>query len=78
VSERHLDCEEVLRHLLEYLDRALDEDDMAAIDRHLERCRACFGRAEFEKRLKDAIGAAAVRRASPGLRARLKHIIGRF
>ncbi|HVL34743.1 MAG TPA: zf-HC2 domain-containing protein [Burkholderiales bacterium] len=78
MSPRELDCEEVLRQLLEYLDRALPEDDLGAIQFHLERCRACFSRAQFERRLKEAVRAAGVQRASARLRLRLTALIERF
>ena len=49
-------CEEVVAHLLEYLDGELDAEKRAHIDRHLEECRGCYSRAEFERRLKAEIG----------------------
>lgn len=78
MSERDLDCEDVLRRLLEYLDRELDSGEAGSIARHLERCRACFSRAEFEKKLKDSLRATGLRRASLRLRLRLKSIIEGF
>jgi len=78
MSERHLDCEQVIRHLLEYLDRELDDQTMAEMGRHLDECRGCFGRAEFERKLKESLQAAGSKRASSRLRSRIKAIIGSF
>lgn len=50
-----LGCEEALRRLAAYLDDELDTGAAAEVERHLERCRSCFSRAEFERRLKDRI-----------------------
>lgn len=71
-------CEDVLRELLAYLDREVDAMTAAAIDRHLEDCRACFSRAQFERKLKAHLRAAAEKRAPERLRARVKDILDKF
>lgn len=78
MSVRQLDCEDVIRHLLEYLDRELDADAMGAMNRHLDECRGCFSRAEFERKLKASLRAAGSRRASERLRSRIKGLIEDF
>ena len=47
-----IDCEEALRRLAEYLDAELHGNSRREMEQHLERCRSCFSRVEFEKRLK--------------------------
>jgi anti-sigma factor (TIGR02949 family) len=47
-----IDCEEVLRHLFAYLDGELEDGRQQQIRAHLELCRGCFSRMEFESRLK--------------------------
>jgi anti-sigma factor (TIGR02949 family) len=49
---RVIDCEEALHRLFEYLDAELDRRSQREMEQHLERCRSCFSRVEFEKRLK--------------------------
>jgi mycothiol system anti-sigma-R factor len=49
---RPIDCEEALRRLFEYLDAELNGEPQREIEQHLERCRSCFSRVEFEKQLK--------------------------
>lgn len=49
------DCEETVRALWDYLDRALDAPTMAAIDAHLQRCEYCREHARFERTLLDRI-----------------------
>lgn len=49
---RVIDCEEALRRLFEYLDAELHGEHHREMEQHLERCRSCFSRVEFEKRLK--------------------------
>jgi anti-sigma factor (TIGR02949 family) len=71
-------CEEVIEHLLDYLDGEIDEVKRAQIDDHLEECRGCFSRAEFETALRKRIGQVGERRAPPTLEARIKALIDQF
>ena len=48
-------CEEALERLATYLDGELAPDDVPEMEKHLERCRSCFSRAEFERRLKERL-----------------------
>lgn len=50
-----IDCEEAVRRLAEYLDRELDPSEHDEVERHLDRCRSCYSRAEFERKLKERI-----------------------
>ena len=49
---RTINCEEALRRLFDYLDAELAGEPRREMDEHLQRCRSCFSRLEFEKRLK--------------------------
>lgn len=49
---RRVDCEAALRRLAEYLDGELAAGEAVEVDRHLETCRSCWSRAEFEGGLK--------------------------
>lgn len=60
-----IDCEEALRRLATYLDRELDGARSAQVERHLEECRSCFSRAEFERRLKEKVHEALGARSVP-------------
>lgn len=48
-------CEDALRLLAAHLDRELDAPTQDQMERHLETCRSCYSRAEFEKRLKEHV-----------------------
>jgi anti-sigma factor (TIGR02949 family) len=71
-------CDEVLKHLVPYLDREIDRETAAEIDRHLESCRGCLSRAEFERQLKAQLRAAGARSAPGTLRARIRQIVDKF
>lgn len=71
-------CEEVLKQLVVYLDRETDAQTAAEIHWHLEKCRACFSRAEFESKLKACVRESGGIAAPERLRVRIKDIIKQF
>lgn len=73
-----LRCEEVLRNLLTYLDRELEPEMSTRIAHHLELCRGCFSRAEFERKLKAHLRSCGMVSTPATLRVRLKQLINRF
>lgn len=78
MSGDHLTCEEVIERLFAYLDREVDDTLSSEIDRHLERCRDCFTRAEFEKKLRAKVAGTGRVKAPHHLRRRIKGLIDRF
>jgi anti-sigma factor (TIGR02949 family) len=54
-EQRTIECEEALRRLAEYLDHELGRVPAAEVQQHLERCRSCYSRAEFERGLKSRL-----------------------
>jgi len=58
-------CEEALESLFEYLDGEIDEARSAAIEKHLEICRKCYPRAQFERAFLDALGRVDTSEAVP-------------
>ena len=65
-------CEEALNHLFEYLDGEIDEKRRTAIEKHLEICKKCYPRAQFERAFLDALGGVGAGEAVPGeVRARV-------
>lgn len=78
MAKPNVTCEEVLKHLVAYLDREMDAHAAAEIERHLEECRACFSRAEFERRLKAQLGAAGDGSAPERLRTRIRKLVDEF
>jgi anti-sigma factor (TIGR02949 family) len=75
---RVIDCEEALHRLFEYLDAELDRQSLRAMEQHLERCRSCFSRVEFEKRLKAHTMELRVEPVSPELEARIRGVLDSF
>lgn len=73
-----LTCEEVIGKLLEYLDRELDPVTQREIERHLEVCRGCFTRAEFERRLRARLAEVGAAKAPESLRLRIAALFDQF
>jgi len=74
-----MNCDETLEKLWQYLDRELDGASCVELQRHLEECRQCFSRAEFERRLRDILRrSCAGDQAPPELRERLSHLLRLF
>jgi mycothiol system anti-sigma-R factor len=75
---RTIDCEEALRRLFDYLDAELHGEPEREMQQHLERCRTCFSRLEFEKRLKAHVGELRSEPVPAELQERIRKIIDRF
>ena len=73
-----IECEEAIRKLLDYLDRELGEPDRAQVARHLETCRGCYSRAEFERRLRALVAETGRVSAPTSLRQRVRGLMERF
>ena len=71
-------CEDVLKHLVDYLHGEVENDKVAEIEKHLDSCRNCFSRAEFEKALKDRVRDEAREKAPEALQERLKDLMDKF
>ena len=72
-------CEEAVAKLWQYLDRELDDKAMVEIERHLEDCRECFSKAQFERQLRALMRRSCGREHAPArLRARLHQLLRMF
>ena len=71
-------CDEALRRLVDFFNRELTTDEQAEVEHHMERCRACFSRGEFELRLKEKLAAVGRESAPPSMGARIRKILGEY
>lgn len=75
-EDQSMRCEEALRLLAQFLDRELDDHDQAAVEEHLATCRACFSRAEFERRLRTQLAALRSVDVPQSLDRRIREVLG--
>ena len=71
-------CDDALRLLAAYLDGEVSGDDRHNVGEHLARCRSCFSRAEFERRLKEQLAAVGTHPVERRLETRIRELIDQF
>lgn len=77
-TPKPIDCEEALRLLAAFLDHELHPTEREGVERHLEICRSCFSRAEFERRLKAEIGRLGREEISTAFELRVRRLLASF
>ena len=78
MTKQQIDCEQALRQILEYVDHELGEHDHSLMEQHLHTCKSCFSRMEFERRLKEKVGALRDEEVPSQLGARIKGLLKSF
>lgn len=78
MSDRVLTCEQAIRLLVEYLDDELDAGRRGDLEHHLDICRSCYSRREFEKGLKEQVSELGREPVRPEFQERIRALVGRF
>jgi anti-sigma factor RsiW len=77
-NERVLTCEEAVGFLAAYLDGELEGATPGEIEAHLTRCRSCYSRAEFERRMKAQLATLGRTDVRPEFTDRLRRLLNQF
>ena len=77
-DERRIECEEAVRRLARYLDGELGDREDAEVERHLETCRSCWSRAEFERRLRSRLADLVQAEVDPDFEDRIRTLLRGF
>lgn len=72
---RPIDCEQALLRIFELVDHELHGEERKAMEEHLETCRSCFSRAEFERRLKAKLAGLRDARPDARMRGRIERLL---
>ena len=75
---KKLSCEEVLSKLYLYLDQEVDTPTRADLEAHIDSCRECFSRAEFENALRNKVASTAELEPPAEVKERLESLIKMF
>lgn len=75
MSRTPIDCEEALRMLAAFLDHELDDVAVESMHAHLDTCRSCFSRTEFERQLRRRLAELRGGRHDAALGARIHGMI---
>jgi mycothiol system anti-sigma-R factor len=74
-----MNCEQVVEHLWSFLDGELDVAASDELKQHLDECRQCFSRAEFERRLRTLVRQSCEGEPAPvPLQERMRRLIRSF
>jgi anti-sigma factor (TIGR02949 family) len=73
-----ISCEDALRLLVQYLDGELPHTQQGDIEHHLERCRSCYARSEFERRLRAELRQLGRDEVQPTFERRIRQLIRTF
>lgn len=71
-------CEDALRVLAAHLDGELATPANEELEQHLQKCRSCYSRAEFERRLKASLAELGREDIRPELANRVRTLIRSF
>lgn len=75
---KNISCEEALERVFDYIDEHLQGASRAELEQHLEMCRHCFDRVEFERLLKSRLSKLKVDPHSETLRKRIDALLEQF
>lgn len=78
MNKNQIDCDQALRQVFAYLDRELGEREHAAMHEHLQTCKACFSRMEFERLLKGKVRGLRAEKPTPEVEERIKALLKDF
>ncbi|MEX2117916.1 MAG: zf-HC2 domain-containing protein [Bacteroidota bacterium] len=73
-----ISCEQAIKLVFNYIDDELRGKRRGELEHHLETCRHCFDRVEFEKLLKSRLRQLKVGGNSKNLRSRIDALLGQF
>ncbi len=71
-------CEQVIQGIWDYLDKELCADDMSQVQKHLDLCRGCFTRIEFERVLREKMQKTTYHCCPDKLKQRIKDLVDRY
>ena len=75
---KSISCNEAMSKLQAYLDDEVDWPGEEEINHHIENCRECFSRTEFEKALRNKVEKLGTERTPADVQARLSAMIKKF
>ena len=73
-----LTCEEAVRLIATFIDRELGESEAAQVHEHIEHCKTCYSRVEFEQKLKSQLTSLRTAAVSTDLAERIRGILHNY
>lgn len=72
---KQIDCEQALMRIFELIDHELKGEEREAMQHHIETCKSCFSRVEFERRLKEKLKALREADTTAEARQRIEKLL---
>jgi mycothiol system anti-sigma-R factor len=73
-----MNCEKLLQVAYAYIDGDSTEINITEVEAHLDLCRECFSRVDFEKLLRKCMQAKTSHTCPDALKERIKNILNQF
>ena len=70
-----IECEQALTRVFELIDHELRGHEREVMQHHVDTCKSCFSRVEFERRLKGKLKALQNTETSASARARIEKLL---
>lgn len=77
-SIQNISCEEAIQRIFPYIDDYLKGKSRSELEHHMNTCRHCFDRVEFEKLLKSRLRNLNVEKKSDLLQKKIEELVDRF
>lgn len=72
---RPIECEQALSQIFELIDHELKGEEREVMQHHVDTCKSCFSRVEFERRLKAKLKGLHDAEASASARQRIEKLL---
>jgi mycothiol system anti-sigma-R factor len=77
-SPQQITCEEALKRVFDFIDEQLKGTSRAELEHHLETCRHCYDRVEFEKLVKSRLRTLQMETDSTSLKKKINSLLETF
>ena len=70
-----IECEQALTRIFELIDHELKGHEREVMQHHVDTCKSCFSRVEFERRLKDRLKTLRDAETNDSARKRIEKLL---
>jgi anti-sigma factor (TIGR02949 family) len=71
----NISCEEAVKRVFDYIDRYLSGKPLDELERHIESCRGCLSKVDFQLKLKSRIASVKPAKVSKDLDNKIKRLL---
>lgn len=75
---KEINCAEALEQVFDFLDQSLGQHKHEEMEHHISRCRSCFSRVDFEKKLKARLNDSGEQAAPESLHNKINSLLKKY